>query len=45
VKRRLFSILSTLSLLLFVAVVVVLWVGSYYRSDEVRWKGAIPDGR
>jgi hypothetical protein len=33
-KRRLFTILSALSLLLFVAVVVV-WVRSYFRVDEL----------
>jgi hypothetical protein len=34
VKRRLFTILSALSLLLFVAV-LVLWVRSYWRFDSV----------
>jgi hypothetical protein len=37
VKRRLFTILSALSLLLFVAV-VVLWVRSYQTPEEVRWR-------
>ena len=37
-KRRLFTILSTISLLLFVAV-VVLWVRSYFVSDRLFWEG------
>ena len=35
-KRRLFTILSAGSLLLFVAV-VVLWVRSYFASDHLIW--------
>ena len=38
-KRRLFHILSALSLLLFVAV-VVLWVRSYFVGDGFVWKPA-----
>jgi hypothetical protein len=38
VKRRLFTILSALSLLLFVAV-VGLWVRSYILTDRVQWQG------
>jgi hypothetical protein len=38
-RRRLFSILSALSLLLCVAV-VVLWVRSYIMPDAVAWTGA-----
>src|SRR5687768_7761651 len=36
VKRRLFTMLSALSLLLFVAV-VVLWVRSHFTSDHLTW--------
>jgi hypothetical protein len=36
VKRRLFAILSALSLLLFVAV-CVMWVRSYWVGDRVSW--------
>jgi hypothetical protein len=39
VKRRLFSILTTLSLLMFVAV-CVLWVRSYLRGDLLRHYGS-----
>jgi hypothetical protein len=35
-KRRLFTILSALSLLLFVAV-VVMWVRSYRHCDSIQW--------
>src|SRR5688572_4472658 len=38
VRRRLFTILSALSLLLFVAV-VVLWVRSYWRRDTLYRQG------
>jgi hypothetical protein len=37
-KRRLFTLLSALSLLLFVAV-VVLWVRSYRLTDSLAWPG------
>jgi hypothetical protein len=42
-KRRLFTILSALSLLLFVTV-VVLWVRSYRRSPSIGWGRARDTG-
>lgn len=40
-RRRLFTLCSALSLLLFVAV-CALWVRSYWRQDELWWAGRNP---